>query len=321
MSSQARHTYSQTHTQWCIREVGGSVEHLDTTPSHRAPTNDGGPYRPDRKKRRIVLSFPQRGAVVPHLAARQVMAMATGTELAILVSGALCLVLTSQAAAWPRYLGGALAGTLALHLLVVAIRRRVGREPSTLADLLTRGRFAAGTLLVALVVAGFTARTTLAGGIVWAVALLAATLIDWLDGPLARRLGPTRLGAALDIEADSWLTLSAAGAAVFWGGLPWWVLVPPLVRYIHPIRAWLSGGLPAGGGPWWARGAGVAQMTLLLAALAPVEGGPRDAFLVAAAYPAVGAQLLTVFALLIWQIPAAHPQATGALSLLHDEEQ
>ncbi|TMC08300.1 MAG: CDP-alcohol phosphatidyltransferase family protein [Chloroflexi bacterium] len=30
--------------------------------------------------------------------------------------------------------------------------------------------------------------------------LLGCTVCDWLDGPLARRLGPTPLGAALDLS-------------------------------------------------------------------------------------------------------------------------
>jgi phosphatidylglycerophosphate synthase len=245
-------------------------------------------------------------------------------EFAPLGFGGLCLILSNQTDAWLRYLGGALAGTVALHLLIAAIRRRVGRELLTFADVLTQGRFAAGTLLLALVAAGFTARVTLAGGVTWGIALLAATLTDWLDGPLARRLGPTRFGAALDIEADSWLTLWTAGAAVGWGGLPWWVLAPPLMRYLFPIRAWLRGGLPAGGGPWWARGAGVAQMILLLAAISPLAGPMRDGALSIAAYPIVGMQLLAFLALLIKRAPTARhvapPEKSGLQPLLHDEK-
>ncbi|PWT77041.1 MAG: hypothetical protein C5B60_03340 [Chloroflexi bacterium] len=250
--------------------------------------------------------------------------VAIGVELIVLASGAVCLVLTGQtASAWLHYVCGALAGTLFLRLVTGALRHRVGREPFTFADILTRGRFAAGTMLTALALAGFTARATLAGGIAWGIALLAATLMDWLDGPISRRIGPTRIGAALDIEADSWLTFSTAAAAAVWGGLPWWVLAPPLLRYIHPVRAWLSGGLPAGGGPWWARITGVAQMALLLAALAPAQGDARDAMLSAAAYPIVGAQLLALLALLFPAAPAvlcSQPESELVV-LLHDEEE
>jgi phosphatidylglycerophosphate synthase len=296
------------------------------TPSHRTPPNEKGPHRPGRMRGYITsLSLRRSGALAPRLAAGYMIAVATGIELTILASGALCLILARQTtSAWLRYICGTLAGTLTLHLLVVALRRRVGREPFTVADALTRGRFAAGTMLVALAIAGFTARATLAGGIAWGIALLAATMMDWLDGPIARRVGPTRLGAVLDIEADSWLTLSTAGAAVVWGGLPWWVLAPPLVRYIHPVHAWLSGGLPTGGGPWWARITGVAQMALLLAALAPADGDARDAILSAAAYPIVGGQLLALLALLIPSAPAAAPRPQSEpelVALLHDEEE
>jgi phosphatidylglycerophosphate synthase len=294
--------------------------------SHGASPNEKGPHRPDRKRGYVTpLSLRRRlGAVAPRLPAGYVIAIAIGIELAVLASGALCLILTGQTASvWLRYICGVLAGTLALRLLVLAIRHRVGREPITVADALTRARFAAGTMLVALAIAGFTARVTVAGGIAWGIALLVATLMDWLDGPIARRVGPTRLGAALDIEADSWLTLATAAAAVVWGGLPWWVLAPPLVRYIHPVHEWLSGDLPAGGGPWWARITGVAQMALLLAALAPAEGDTRDAVLSATAYPIVGAQLLALLALLIRPAPAAprsQPEPE-VVALLHDEEE
>ena len=276
------------------------------TPSHSSPPNEKWPHRPDRKKKQYVD------------------AIAVGIEFVALASGALCLLLTRQAAlAWIRYACGALAGTLALHLLVGALQHRVGRKPFTLADALTRGRFATGTMLVALAIAGFRARVTLAGGIAWGIALLAATLLDWLDGPIARRVGPTRLGGALDIEADSWLTLSTAVAVVVFGGLPWWVLAPPLLRYIHPVRAWLAGDVPAGGGPWWARVTGVAQMALLLAALAPAEGDARDTILSGAAYPIVGAQLLALLALLSRMPPAVpRPQSdSDVVALLHDEKQ
>jgi phosphatidylglycerophosphate synthase len=301
------------------------VEYLDTASSHGAPPDEKWPHRPDRMRGYVTsLSLRRLRGIAPHLTAGYVIVIATGIELAVLALGALCLILAGQtASAWLSYICGALAGTLALHLLVGAVRHRVGRESITVADALTRGRFAVGTMLVALAIAGFSARVTVGGGIAWGIALLAATLMDWLDGPIARRIGPTRLGAAIDIEADSWLTLSTAVAAVVWGGLPWWVLAPPLVRYIHPVRAWLSGDLPAGGGPWWARMTGVAQMALLLAALAPAEGDARDAVLSAAAYPIVGAQLIALLALLILPAPAVpRPQPElEVVALLHDEEE
>jgi phosphatidylglycerophosphate synthase len=310
---------------WCIGEAGGNVEYLDMNPSQSAAPDEKGSHRSDRTTGYVTPLSLRRclGAVVLRLPAEYVTGIAIGIELAVLALGALCLILTGQTAlAWFRYICGALAGTFTLRLLVVAVRHRVGRESFTAADALTRGRFAAGTMLAALTIAGFTARVTPGGGIAWGIALFAATLMDWLDGPIARHVGPTRMGAALDIEADSWLTLSTAAAAVVWGGLPWWVLAPPLVRYIHPIRAWLSGGLPSGGGPWWARITGVAQMALLLAALAPAQGDARDAILSAVAFPIVGAQLLALLASFIRPAPAAAcpPPEPEQVVLLHNEE-
>jgi phosphatidylglycerophosphate synthase len=193
----------------------------------------------------------------------------------------------------------ALAVVLAVEQVVAALlRRRIGPEPSSPADYLTLARAAIGATLAALVVAGFSQRLSLPGTLTWVTALLGVTALDWLDGPLARWVGPTRLGCVLDIEADSWLTLCCAAGAVAWGGLPWWVLLPPLVRYAHPALALLRGKLPAGGGPWWSRVTGVAQMALLLVALAPAEFAGRTAALTIAAVPVSAAQLATMVALL-----------------------
>ena len=128
--------------------------------------------------------------------------------------------------------------------------------------------------------------------------LYAATLSDWVDGPLARRAGPTLLGGVLDIEFDSLLTLVAGIAAVAWGGLPWIVLLPPLVRYAQPVLALRQGDLPAGGGPWWSRVTGVAQMALFILALAPVNWPMRETVLGVAAWPISLAQLVVMLVLL-----------------------
>jgi phosphatidylglycerophosphate synthase len=197
-----------------------------------------------------------------------------------------------------RYLG-ALAGIVAVQqLLIRAMRRRIGPETASPADYLTLARAALGSTLAALVAADFSDRLSLTGGLAWAGALVGVTALDWLDGPMARRLGPTRRGAVLDIEADSWLTLGCAAGAVAWGELPWWVLLPPLVRYIHPALALARGGLPAGGGPSWGRVTGVAQMVLLLAALAPIVFPGRALVLTLAAVPVSAAQFVTMIALL-----------------------
>ena len=112
-------------------------------------------------------------------------------------------------------------------------------------------------------------------------AVIAATALDWIDGPLARRLGPTPLGRVLDIEVDSWLTLTTALAAVRLGTLPRASLIPPVLRYL------LASG-PAVDHLSWHRWAGRTQMGVLLVGLSPLAV-PR-----ALAVTAAGAQLIAL---------------------------
>lgn len=124
---------------------------------------------------------------------------------------------------WARamqFVAGAMAATMAQCLFHAVVRRRIGPERSSLADALTIGRGLCGAFLAGLLAAGLRDRAGRAGRYAFLATLMGTTASDWLDGPLARHWGPTRLGAALDIEADSWLTLWAAAAAVRWGGLP-----------------------------------------------------------------------------------------------------
>lgn len=155
--------------------------------------------------------------------------------------------------------------------------RRIGPERASLADALTLSRATCGAVLAGLVSAGVRDRAGPAGRLGWLATLTGATVTDWLDGPLARQAGPTQIGKALDIEADSWLTLWSAAGAVAWGGLPRWCLLPPLLRYTQPLLAFRSGGVPTGGGPWWSRATGVAQMALIVAALSPFHSRLRAA--------------------------------------------
>lgn len=199
------------------------------------------------------------------------------------------------------------AGVTAVGAQAIAytvLRRRIGPEHASLADALTLSRGLCGALLAALIAGGRRERADPGGWLGFLATLGGTTISDWLDGPLARRRGATRLGAALDIEADSWLTVWAAAAAAAWGGLPRWCLVAPLLHYLHPLRALRMGRLPTGGGPWWARATGTAQMALFLAALAPV--GPRlspQAF--AAATAVIGVAQIVAQLALLGQAPAA----------------
>src|SRR5215469_13823629 len=119
-----------------------------------------------------------------------------------------------------RFLAGFLTATGFQGLFLSMMMRKVAPEDASLADVLTLSRAGTGSILAALVASGVRDRKGRAGRIGWLMVLLGVT--DWLDGRLARLLGPTRLGGALDIEADSWLTLCSAAAAVVWGDLPRW---------------------------------------------------------------------------------------------------
>jgi phosphatidylglycerophosphate synthase len=121
--------------------------------------------------------------------------------------------------------------------------------------------------------------------------------VDTFDGALAKRMGPTRAGPTLDIESDSWLTLCAAVAAVCWGRLPGWTVLPSIVRYAHPLIALRRKDLPVGGGPWWGRLTGGSQTALQLVVLAPFLGTWRDWLARRACVPISGGQLLAMLLL------------------------
>lgn len=225
---------------------------------------------------------------------------------ALLLTGPFLLYFYGPQAGLP-YLLGLLTALVVQRLFLRTMRRKIGPEPSTLADVLTLARAATGGILVGYLVAHIQDRSGGAGWLAWSLTLLAATLSDWLDGPLARRWGPTRLGGVLDIEADSWLTLWSGAGAVVWGDLPWWCLLAPLAHYAHPIVALRRSELPAGGDPWWGRVTGVAQMVLFIAALAPLAGSLRDLMLQFAAPPISLAQCLVMVSLLLQRLRRKAP--------------
>ena len=233
----------------------------------------------------------------------------TAVQATWLLGGAIGIplgILTSQS------FGTALGLRFAVYLVAFcslasvalrALRRRIGPEPHRWATVLTLSRLVTGSALAAFVLAGPRDRMRLATIVIWALVVLTATASDWLDGPLGRREGPTRFASSLDIESDSWLTLWSAVAAILLGGLPWICLLPPIVRYIHPLRALLAGGVPVGGGPWWSRVTGMTQMAVLMAGFAPVAGPVRDTIFGIIIWPVSLAQLATMLALLVVRPP------------------
>jgi phosphatidylglycerophosphate synthase len=154
-----------------------------------------------------------------------------------------------------------------------------------LANLLTLSRFGVGAWLA--VVARRRKRSCGA----WLALLWGCTLSDWLDGPLARRAagGDRRLGAILDLEADSWLSLWGALAAWRCGTLPWVNLVAPLLRYPLQLARSPSRRVRV---EFWQRVAGTLQMVVVCAGLSPWQTFHRVAACLA--LPAAGAQLVTL---------------------------
>lgn len=180
-----------------------------------------------------------------------------------------------------RFRIGMLSTLLVQQALVGLAVARSGRQeitgdrhPLNLVDLMTLTRGWTASLLAGLVLAGIRDRRGSAGWMGWLALLYGAILCDWLDGPIARHRGTSEVGALLDREADSWLTLCAAGGAVAWGALPVMVASPPLLRYVLMVDrlhitpyADLHRDEPA-----WVRHMGIVQMLVFIAAMAPFRG-------------------------------------------------
>jgi len=141
-------------------------------------------------------------------------------------------------------------------------RRDPHQRIVTRANLLTMSRVVGASLI---------SGTAAAPGVGHRAAILALLWggpSDWLDGPLARRDGPTALGAWLDIEADSWLTLWAAMATYRTRVLPRISLLPPILRYAIPVlQAWRKSKRPRDRA--WQRAAAGLQTVTFLFALTP----------------------------------------------------
>ena len=193
-----------------------------------------------------------------------------------------------------RFAFGSGVAILAQQGLVgmAATRRRARLTP---VDAMTLSRGFAAALLIGLQVSGVRRRSGLAGWLGWVSLVYGSIVCDWLDGPIARRLGTTsELGALLDLESDSLLTLAAGSSAAAWGELPSYCMAAPLARYALLVAALQK--IPYSkiysGEPVWARPLGIAQMALFTAALAPF-GGAGTWLAVRVAAPVVAAlQLL-----------------------------
>ena len=170
-----------------------------------------------------------------------------------------------------RFAAGSILATLAQQALVGMAASRKNASLSAV-DAMTLSRGVASAVLVGLLVSGVRRRNSLAGWLGWGSLVYGSIVCDWLDGPIARRVGATsELGAVLDLESDSWLTLAAASSAATWGGLPTYCMAAPLARYALMVAALrrIPYSRVYSDEPPWARPFGIAQMALFTAATAP----------------------------------------------------
>ncbi|MFN2569091.1 MAG: CDP-alcohol phosphatidyltransferase family protein [Candidatus Dormibacteria bacterium] len=76
------------------------------------------------------------------------------------------------------------------------------------------------------------------GFILWCTVGFASGMLDYVDGVIARRIGPiTALGKAMDPASDSLFFMMAAIGNVFLGILPLWLAGLILVRFAGPLLA------------------------------------------------------------------------------------
>ena len=94
--------------------------------------------------------------------------------------------------------GSGLAMSVQQYLVGVAASRKQARLSAV--DALTLSRGVAAAVLVGILVSGVRHRRGLAGWLGWGAMVYGSVACDWLDGPIARRLGATsQLRALLDL--------------------------------------------------------------------------------------------------------------------------
>ncbi len=119
-----------------------------------------------------------------------------------------------------------------------------------------------------------------AGGFVPAAAYSVASLLDHVDGRLARALGrTTRLGEKLDMELDAVGILIVSALAIQYGKIPAWYLAIGLARYAFVL------------GIAWRRHRGAPVVTLDPLPLRRVLAGVQMGFLSVALWPPVPSEL------------------------------
>ncbi|MFW6291634.1 MAG: FkbM family methyltransferase [Spirochaetota bacterium] len=154
-------------------------------------------------------------------------------SIAVLVLAAGQLAADQSAGGGPGSVGvwGALLVAEAT-IAFVWLFAEAGRPAKRPANVVTSVR-----LLVALALLAGLAFPVLPPGVLLLLVVLAIVgeATDFLDGLLARRLGPTAFGAKLDMETDALFILALSLFAVHWFALPAWIAAAGLLRYLVAI--------------------------------------------------------------------------------------
>jgi phosphatidylglycerophosphate synthase len=176
----------------------------------------------------------------------------------------------------PALIAGLAAGVLGAVALELAIRWYAAERLGP-ADRVTLARAVLGSGVLVLAVGDGPA--LLLGAI-----LLAALVLDGVDGLVARRTGTTSaLGARLDMEVDALLILVLSWHVATAVG--WWVLCLGLARYLFAVLVWLTPGLQHDPPPrpWCKTVAVLVAAALAAAAVGLLPGEAEALFLLAAA--------------------------------------
>jgi phosphatidylglycerophosphate synthase len=123
---------------------------------------------------------------------------------------------------------------------------------------------------------------------------LAVTLLDFVDGWLARRSRmASAFGARFDMEVDALLIMTLSALVWQFGKAGWWVLLSGLIRYLFVVAGWLSPWLNRPLPPSRRRQAiCVVQIAGLNLAIVPAITAPGSAWLAGLALVALAGSFL-----------------------------
>jgi len=192
-------------------------------------------------------------ALSASLQRQRVITSAVAVTFVAAASVALALSIEALLGVDPAFVRRALALNCVGGALVLALAARYLDAPSFgAANLVTLLRGALTLLLVAVLTAPATAKSTPAAAAGWLLVVLAvpAVVLDGFDGRLARQRGEaSTFGARFDMETDALLILVLAALAWQFAKAGPWVLLAGLLRYLFVAAGyalpWLSRALPS----------------------------------------------------------------------------